>query len=158
FLAAWPAKTPAEQEHLLSALTPHEDDELLATLARFAVGPGSRGTVATYLSELGERIVALIIRLAPSFPWPGVLFVAGSTDGLAGAGQVAVTWALRVPAVPIAVAVPAGIWDEFLTAAPESRAKALLREGELRVPGVDPATVQRALREAGAVESAAAAL
>jgi very-short-patch-repair endonuclease len=65
---------------------------------------------------------------------------------------------MRVPAVPIAVVVPAGVWDEYLAVAPQSRVKALLREGELRVPALDAATVERTLREAGAGGSAAAAL
>src|SRR5262249_40011289 len=73
-------------------------------------------------------------------------------------GPVAVQWATCVPAVPIAVAVPAGVWDEFLVAAPESRAKALLREGGLVIPGIDAATVERTLTEAGAVSSAVTAL
>ncbi len=65
---------------------------------------------------------------------------------------------MRVPAVPIAVAVPAGVWDEFLTTAPESRTKALLREGEVSVPVIDAATVEQTLSEAGAVGSAVAAV
>jgi Protein of unknown function (DUF559) len=63
-----------------------------------------------------------------------------------------------VPAVPVAVAVPARVWDEFLATAPESRIKALLKEGELTVPVIDAASVEQTLTEAGAARSAAAAI
>ncbi len=63
-----------------------------------------------------------------------------------------------MPALPIAIAVPAGVWDEYVTAAIESRAKALLREGELAVPVIDAATVEQTLSEAGAAGSAIAAV
>jgi hypothetical protein len=69
---------------------------------------------------------------------------------------VAAQWAMRAPALPIAVSVPAEVWGAFLAATPESRAKALLREGELVVPVVDAVTVERALTEAGAAERAVA--
>jgi very-short-patch-repair endonuclease len=158
FLAAWQAKTPADRERFWGTLAPNADDELLRAVATRALGAGSPTTVAASLSALGERIVPMILRLAPSTLWPGVLFVADSKDELRSTGQVAAQWAMRVPAVPLAVAVPAEVWDGFLTAAPESRSKALLREGELVVPVIDPATVERTLTEAGAVGSAVAVL
>jgi len=65
---------------------------------------------------------------------------------------------MQAPVVPIAIAVPTGVWDEFLTTARDSRAKALLREGELSVPAIDAATVERTLCEAGAMGSAVAAV
>src|SRR6202044_1777008 len=80
------------------------------------------------------------------------------TDDLLSIGPVAVKWAMRVPALSIPVAVPAGVWDEYNTTAIESRTKALLREGELAVPVIDAATVERALAEAGASASAVAAV
>lgn len=158
FLAAWRVKTPADRERFWSTLAPNADDELLGTVAALAVGRASGSAVAASLSEFGESVAQMIVRLAPSTAWPSVLFVAGSTEDFSTAGPVAEQWAIRVPAVPIAIAVPSGVWDEFLTAAHESRAKALLREGELRVPTIDAATVERMLCEAGAAGSAAAAL
>jgi very-short-patch-repair endonuclease len=158
FAAAWRAKTPADCERFWSNLAPTEDDDLLRKVAALADEQGSWTTVAASLSDLGEPTVPLILRLAPSTTWPRVLFVAGSAEDLAAAGAVAVQWAMRVPAVPSAVAVPEAVWDEYLAFAPPSRTKALLREGELRIPALDAATVERTLREAGAVGSAAAAL
>lgn len=126
--------------------------------AALAVDQGSWSDVAAALSALGDAVVPFILRLAPSTPWPSVLFIAGTTEDLVAVGATAAQWAMRLPAVPSAIAVPAGVWDEYLTAAPESRTKALLREGELRVPGLDAATVERTLREAGVAGSAAATL
>ena len=84
--------------------------------------------------------------------------MAGSAEEFQSIGHVVTQWALRVPSVPLAVAVPTGVWDEFLTASPESRAKALLREGKFVVPVIDPATVERTLTEAGAAGSAVTTL
>ena len=110
------------------------------------------------LSDLGDRIVPLILHLVPSALWPSVLFVAGSGDDFSAVSPVVVRWATSVPAVPVAVVVPSAVWGDFLTGAPESRAKALLREGELAVTAIDPATVERTLSEAGAAGSAVTAL
>ena len=112
-LAAWRAKTPADCERFWNTLAPNADDDLLRAVATLAVGRGSRSAVAASLSDLGERIVPMIARLAPSANWPSVLFVAGSADDFLSVGRVAVKWAMRVPALSIAVAVPAGVWDEF---------------------------------------------
>jgi Protein of unknown function (DUF559) len=158
FLVAWRTKTSADRERFWSTLAPNEDDDLLRFVAALANDQNFRNTVAASLIDLGEQIVSLIVRLAPSTPWPAVLFVTGSTDDLSAVGPMAAQWAMRVPALPIAVAVPIEVWHAFLTTAPESRAKALLREGELAVPVVDAVTVERTLTEAGAVRSAVAAV
>jgi len=158
FLAAWRAMTPADRERFRSILAPNADDDLLCAAATLAVDQGSWGSVAASLSDLGDRVVPLILRLVPSAPWPGVLFIAGSRDDFSAIGPVAVQWAMSVPAVPIAVGVPADVWNQFQTAAPESRAKSLLREGELTVHGIDSATLVRTLGEAGAAGSAVTAL
>ena len=158
FLAAWQAKTPADRERFWDTFAPNTDDKLLQALATRSFRGGSPTTVAAALSDLGERIVPMILRLAPSAIWPSVLFIAGSADELLSIGHVAAEWAIRVPAVPLAVAAPARVWDEFLSAAPESRTKALLREGEVVAPVIDPATVERTLTEAGAVGSAVTVL
>jgi hypothetical protein len=90
--------------------------------------------------------------------WPCVFLVAGSTDDLLSVGREAVKWAMRVPGLSIAVAVPAGVWYEYASIAIDSRAKALLKEGELAIPVIDAATVEQTLAEAGAVGSVTAAL
>jgi very-short-patch-repair endonuclease len=158
FLAAWRDKTPADCERFWTSLAPETDDDLLRAAAILALGGGSPSAVAASLSDLGERIIPMIARLAPSAMWPGVLFVAGSIDDFLSVGRVAVKWAMRVPALPIAVAVPAGVWDQYVAHASESRTKALLREGEVAIPVIDAATIEHALAEAGAVGSALAAI
>ncbi len=65
FLAAWRAKTPADCERFWNTLAPNADDDLLRAVANLAVGRGSPSTVAASLSDLGERIVPMIARLAP---------------------------------------------------------------------------------------------
>jgi hypothetical protein len=54
-----------------------------------------------------------------------------SIEEFSSVGSVAAKWTIRVPAVPIAIIVSAGVWDNFLVTAPESRTKALLKEGEV---------------------------
>jgi hypothetical protein len=157
-LAAWRDKTPAEHERFWNTLAPDQDDDLLRAIATLALGPGSAGAVAASLSEFGEKIVPAVVRLVPSSSLPGVLFVSGSSHVFSSAGEVAATWVMRVPALPIAVAVPTDVWHEYLVTAPESRTKALLKEGEVAVPVIDAATVQQTLTEAGAVEGAIAAI
>jgi very-short-patch-repair endonuclease len=158
FLAAWRVKTRADRERLWSDLPPEEDDDLLRVMAALAVEPVSPGTIVSTLTKLRERIVAMVVRLAPSAAWPSVLFVAGTAGELSFLTPEAASWALRVPSVPIAVAVPSMAWAEYLAAAPDSRAKALLCEGEITVPVLDAKTVEQTLTEAGAGPSAAAVL
>jgi hypothetical protein len=156
FLAAWRNRTPADCERLWRSLPPQVDDDLLRAVADLAVGQVPWAAVAVSLSAVGEKIVPIIVRLASTAAWPGILFAAGSTDDLAAIAQVAASWAVQVPAVPSAVAVPAEVWAKYLAAPLNSRAKALLREGELVVPLLDTATVERTLAGAGSPASVAA--
>src|SRR5262249_34328187 len=158
FLAAWRVRTPADREGLWNTFVPEENDDLLRAMAALAIESASPSTIASALCALGERIVPMAVRLAPSATWPAVLFVAGSTSELSALASEAASWTLRVPSVPIAVAVPSTAWAEYLAAAPDSRAKTLLREGELTVPAFDAATVKQSLTEAGAGVNAAAVL
>ena len=157
-LAAWRAKTHAVFDQFWNTLAPNADDDLLRAMAMLAVERGSRSTVAAALSDLGEQIVQMIVRLAPSSRWPSILFVSGSSDAFSTAGLVSATWAMRVPMVPVAIAVLAGVWEEFVATAPESRTKALLKEGELAATEIDTNTVEQALTEAGVARSAVAAV
>jgi hypothetical protein len=130
----------------------------LQAVAALAIEQLSPSATASLLCTLGERIVPMVVRLAPTVTWPAVLFVAGSAGDLSALASEAATWSVRVPSVPIAVAVPSMAWPEYLAAAADSRAKALLREGELTVPVLDAATVEQSLIKAGAGLSAAAVL
>jgi hypothetical protein len=154
FLIAWQTKTPADRERFWTNLTPTADDDLLRLVADLPVGSGIE--CAGSLSDLGEPIVPVVAGLAPSSRWPTVLWVAGSVEDLLSIGDVAVNWAMRLPALPIAVAVPARVWDEYAATAPESRAKALLGEGEVAVPVIDEPLIEQTLAQAGAMGSGAA--
>jgi hypothetical protein len=154
FLAAWQTKTPADRERFWNNLAPNADDDLLRLVAALPVD--SRTRSAALLSDLGERIVPVVARLAPTSHWPTVLWVAGSVEDLLSISYVAVNCAMRLPALPISVAVPARVWDEYAATAPESRAKALLGEGEVAVPVIGAPLIEQTLAEAGAVGSAAA--
>jgi hypothetical protein len=158
FLGAWRAKTPGDCGRFWTTLASEADDDLLRAVAILALGGGSPAAAAASLSDLGERIIPMIARLVPSAMLPGVLFVADSIDNFLSIGHAAVQWATRVPALPIAIAVPAGVWDQYVATAGESRMKALLREGEVAIPVIDPATVEQTLTQSGAVGSAVAAI
>jgi Protein of unknown function (DUF559) len=154
-LAAWQAKTIADRERFWNTLEPMADDDLLREVANLAVRRGTPDEVASSLSDLGEPIIPVLARLDTSAHWPVVLFVADSGDEFLAVGRVAVKWATRVPALAIAVAVPAGVWDHYIATAAESRMKTFLKEGELTLPFIDASTVEQALTEAGMVASTA---
>jgi hypothetical protein len=127
-------------------------------MASLAFERACPSVIASSLCALGERIVPMIVRLAPSATWPAVLFVAGSTSELSALASEAASWALRVPTIPVAVTAPGTVWSEYLSDVPDSRAKALLRQGELAVPTLDAATVEQSLGQAGVGADAAAVL
>jgi hypothetical protein len=60
--------------------------------------------------------------------------------------------------IPVAIAVPAALWGAYVSDTPDSRAKAILREGELRIPILDPDSAGRALAEVGVEAGTAAAI
>jgi len=72
FLAAWRVMTLADCERFRSTLAPNVDDDLLRAMAILAVSRASPSTVSTSVSDLGERIVPMIVRLIPSAAWPSV--------------------------------------------------------------------------------------
>jgi very-short-patch-repair endonuclease len=158
FLTAWRTKTSADRKLLCNALDCQEDDDLLWALAALANDDYARGMVTSSLCALGRPIVPIIVRLAPSFTWPAVLFIVASVTELSALAQEAVTWAGRVPCVPIAIAVSGAVWADYLAATPDSRVKALLREGELAVPAIDGAVVEEGLTHAGVQAGVAAML
>jgi hypothetical protein len=156
FLGTWRNKTLADRQRLRDMLAPEQYDDLLWTLASECADPSA--FVASQ-GGWGERFVATILHLANTTAWPAVLFTnAGSTENLSVICSEAAHWALQIPTLPIAVALPSAAWAEYISAAPESRTKALLREGEVTVPALDSQAVAESLTEAGAGPNAAAVL
>jgi len=147
-LGEWPTKTPADRERFWDALPPAADDDILREIA---AGPAK-------WAAFGERIVSAVAGLVPAAATPGVLFRPQTAAAVAAVGRAAAEWAVRVPAVPLAVAVTGGVWLDFVAAEPESRAKALLTGGEIVIPAVPAAAVERALAAAGVAAGAAAAV
>lgn len=144
FLSEWSNKTAADRDRFWNLLAPQPGDDLLRLLAYGASLP---------LAPHGERAVAVLIALADEAPsWPGVLFSSGSSDDLVNVANTVVAAAIRFPVVPIAIAVSADVWAEFLTVSPDSRAKTILREGEWPIPILDTATVEGSLSDAGLVQ------
>jgi hypothetical protein len=155
-LSAWPRKTQAERDSFCNNLPPQADDDLLRAVAELPFNSGP--TAAAALGERGERVIPVIAGLGRPASWPAVLQVAGSTADFRSISQTGITWVTRLPDLPMGVAVPAGVWDEFCRTAPESRAKALLGEGEVVVPSLDRQTVEQTLADAGAVGTSAAVI
>lgn len=156
-LAEWHSKTSADRERSWDATTPHADDDILRALS-FMPADAPPEVAVDALRPFGVRAVSLLFRIHPHAKWPGVLFVAGSLDELSAVAVETSTWAGRVPALPLAVAVSPIVWAEYQRTAPENRAKALLREGEVVVAGIDPEEADRRLTAAGVSDSVRASL
>jgi hypothetical protein len=158
FLAAWRVKTGADRRQFWTTLEPEADDEHIQKLTTLAISACAPACVASSLDPLGASIVSTLTRLVPAAEWPCILFVARSLPDLASAGEEAASWAIRTPGLLIAIDVQETVWGEFLASAPESRTKAILKEGEITVPTLDAEAVRSALREANAPETAIIAL
>ena len=158
FLTAWQAKTPADCDRFWNTLAPREGDDVLQSVARLATRRASARETAETLIGWGERIVPAMCRLVCSTAWPNVFFAANSIESFYSVCRVAVKWAMSLPALSLALAATAEVWAHYLAFAPESREKALLKEGEICVPALDAPTVERVLVEAGAMGSAAATI
>lgn len=141
FAAEWRDKTPADQERFWNTYSRNQEDDLLLDVVRLVAEFDSPGTTISGSNDPNERLVPTIVQLTPSAILPSVLFVFNPTDDLTAIGKTAAKWAVRVPALPIAIAVPENTWDLFVDTAPDSQVKALLREGLLRVPVMEPAAL-----------------
>jgi hypothetical protein len=157
-LSEWRAKTAADRERFWANLAPDTDDELLRAIASLAIEKRAPLAVASALTNLGERVVPFIVRLVSLANWPSVLFISRHAEGFSAIAESAAKWAMRVPAVPLGVVVATAVWKQFQTSAPDSRSKALVREGEVIIPAVDATAVEQALGEGGNSASAVSAL
>jgi hypothetical protein len=155
FRTAWRAKTAADRARFWDGVHPDPPTPILQTLADLADIDGSAAAAVMQSVQAADPYPALrdLTALVSAAPCPAVLFVPpGATapaTWLADIAAGATAWVTGVPAVPTALAVPPAAWAAYLSAAPESRAKAVLREGEIQVPVHDPADVARVLAGAG---------
>lgn len=156
-LAEWRSKTSTDRERCWDTAAPHADDDILRTLSLVPVDAPPEVAVDT-LRPFGDRAVSPVVRVHPHAKWPGVVFVVESPDELSAVAVEASTWAGRVPALALAVIVSAAVWAEYQRTAPEDRGKALLREGEVTVAGIDPEEADRRLAAVGVSDSVRASL
>jgi hypothetical protein len=156
-LAAGWAKTPADRDRFWASLAPDPDNDLLRALATFEV-EGLPSSAAASLSGAAKQVVPMIGRLVTGANLPSVVFVAGSIGSVSAAGHEAVAWAMRVPRLPLAIAVPGAVWEEYLKSAPDSRTKTILKEGTIAVPAIPKTKFEQALKHAGVPAKAFAAL
>ena len=158
FLGVWRNMTGYDRAQFWNAISPEPDDDLLRSLANCAGDVLPAALVAACWCDVEDRAAPMLVRLAPATLWPGVIFHAASTHDLAAAGEAAVKWATRMAAAPVAIAVAEAVWREYAIEAPDSRTKAILQEGEVILPQLDAANVQRTLLEGGLTDSATAAI
>ena len=126
FASAWKVSTTADRERFWATLAPTAADKLISRLADLA---GRSVGVETVGAEIDSKAVPAIASLVSEPHLPAVLFACRAADDFSAAAAEATCWAERAPAVPLAVAVAAETWADYHARAPESRAKALLREG-----------------------------
>lgn len=167
--------TLADRERRWNILPVHPDEDLLRTLvgfvpARTGVGPSSTvcdgvgprsaaaEVVADGLAEPGEGIAPALVRLVPAKTVPAVLRIVADGERMAAIAEAAARWALAVPAVPLALAVPNAVRQVYRATGADSRAKAILLEGEFEIPVLDAAATARMLIAAGASGTTATAV
>lgn len=73
----------------------------------------------------------------------------GIREWFDAAGATAAAVAARAPGFPIAIAIPCAAWSRYLADAPDSRVKALLREGAIELPVLGEREVAELLSRSG---------
>jgi hypothetical protein len=168
FRTAWRAKTTADRARFWDGVHADPGGPVVRALTEVSVGKTSAAPDAVAGATRGSDPFPALRELAALVPpaaAPAVLFTpAAAADPPRWLAEVAAGvagWAARLPAVPTAVTVPAAAWEAYRSAAPESRAKAMLGQGVIEIPVLGPGAVARALADAGLgpeAETAAAVL
>jgi len=131
---------------------------------------GSLPAPEQILDQLGEalhwpkpadlRLLAALAALVPEAGWPALFLAAERADmqptWLVQASRTAAALAAHLPALPVGLAVPQNLLDEYLRTAAESQAVALLREGLIVLPPGDRQELSRQVAETGFDTAAAA--
>ncbi len=137
----WQHKTLADREHFWKRLAPHPNDPIVRMLA---------DRQFESLSKEGETVAGTLFNLEiRKDDWPGIFFTATSMEDFASLAETITTIAVRLPRLPLMIAVSADLWANYLDQAPESRAKTILREGEWRIPIPNEAEIAQTLLDAG---------
>ncbi len=148
-LNEWRDKSGADRERYFASIPPEADDDLLQWMA---IGDRTNEWADQLQTarQSDDRTGPLIASLLPERELPAIAFEVDRPGQCEPVAQAAARWALRVPAVPVAILISAELWGDYLAETPESRTKALLREGEVEIAVIDPRQVQRTLADAGA--------
>lgn len=149
---AWRTKTDADRDQFLRTLGVGVDNGLLGIASLILHKQQTPDVLVSKLRELPEIGLALLPEMHGTVP--AVLFAANAIQQFAAQAAAAAHWATLSPALPIAITTHASVWQEYKVSALESRIKAILCEGEVLIPAVDPANAQLVLQEAGAGERA----
>jgi hypothetical protein len=161
FGSSWKHKTLAERQQFWQTTYPGPVTPLLQTLCELAgtdnpLPPQELASLllegyADPFSALSD-LYSLLRPLCSVETWPTLLLQPEAGVDMAWLAAVAPTlaqWAFQMPSLALAVCVPPSLWQAYLTQAPESRYKALLREGVVECPPPSPQHFSQALAAAG---------
>jgi hypothetical protein len=169
-LAAHTGEPASELRAVVGAMSCHDLDRFFAAretrmppaeptrLARHVLGAvvaGETPSSERWAGEACDPLAALagLVGLLSADGLPVLVLTPPSSGGvqewLRAAGSCAVEMSARVPALPLAIAVPPEDWSRYLAGAPEGRVKATLREGAIELPVLDRGGVEGFLRQSG---------
>ena len=145
FRVGWRGKTAADRARFWDATAGSASPAVraLAELAAAESPPAPAVVAAAVLTPDPFDAVRELASLVPPATVPALLFSpptgANPTTWLNDVAAGAAAWATRLPALPEAVAVTGPVWESYHAGAPESRARAILREGviEVQVRGLE---------------------
>ena len=171
FLAAHTGTPSAALRAALAGMTHHDLDRFFAAhdarlppgaatrFARHALEAAVSGSAPSserwVVKGASEPLAVLggLSGLIPADGLPAVVLTPPASAGIEAwfraAGAAAVAVAARVPALPLAISTPTEVWSRYLAEGPDSRMKAVLREGVIDLPVLDRTGVERVLRERG---------
>jgi hypothetical protein len=159
--ATWPNKSRHDRIVFLDHALPGHDPHGLEAVCRHLLLADQplqslfRDTARADREPRWDRAIAALSEFVPADQLPGLLL--SPTDPLPSdlgpwldaAARLLTQWVDAAPALPAAVAVPAADCDRYLATAPESRAKALVREGLVPVVGLTAEAVRARLATDG---------
>jgi hypothetical protein len=161
FRCEWCRKTQSEREQFWQAVYKQSVTPALRALCDLATNKDtlSPRDIAIRLIEPYTDLLAVlkdldaILRpLCPAECWPALLLqpeVPVDVSWLVNTASALTPWAFQVPQIAVAVCVPPSVWQSYLIHTPESRSKALLREGVVECPHPSPQEILERLATAG---------
>ncbi len=161
FRCEWYRKTQSEREQFWQAVYKQSVTPALRTLCDLAANKDtlSPRDIAIRLIEPYTDLLAVlrdldaILRpLCPAECWPALLLqpdVPVDVSWLVNTASALTPWAFQVPQIAVVVCVPPSAWQSYLMHTPESRSKALLREGAVECPHPAPQEILQRLTAAG---------